>query len=204
MNKLRQKVCPKCGEQMVLRLGDYECASCDYVEPAPPEQTEQETTPQTGPGFKQPGPAGAPIVVPPPTAYPRIGLKEPSDTPRPGSLSQEKLLFVTVYFFLQLGTALVFHLRHAGALGAMHSLPGMIVSAVLASLCAGFVLYYDHDCLRQTCLGCSSLIVISLIASIVMAIFASQTQFITPMIPNLVIHGWLVSILWRDRRSEEF
>ncbi|MCH7472569.1 hypothetical protein IIA79_06420 [bacterium] len=211
----KSKACPKCSGTMLFRLGGYECSQCDHHEPASPAKPEGKhglrkeawhQPPAAAP--PPPGSESLPGSAPPthiPAARsaqrPRLGMKMTEDSVPRGSLAQEKLAFVTVFFVVQMITSFITVSGLLGAQIAAYSLLDLAISALFATLCIGFVLYYDNDCLRQAFLMFVGLGVIAALVTIGLAIASSQFVLVLPLLPGTLMSAWLISILTRDSRS---
>jgi len=91
--------------------------------------------------------------------------------------------------------------RYAGAMDAVVSLPGQIVSAVFSTLCIALVLYYDSEALRQCCMWALGVMVLTSIAGVFVFFTKGQGALSIELIINIGLSGWLVWILMRDQRS---
>jgi hypothetical protein len=186
---------------MEYRLGQYECSACGYSEPAQPAPASASSSePSRADGINR-ARLRVPSQSPALPAYSRIGLKEPAvESPR-WSLSSEKTLYLTIFFALQIVSSLVLAFKYFGPAQVVYSLPSMLVSAVFATICVGFVLYYDSDCLRQCCLWWLVFSALFAVIAVVMAFRMSLGILIVPLVPNLLMTGWLITILMRDSRN---
>jgi len=184
---------------MTFRLGEFECPSCGQIEPLKPVESRPQAS---GPGFKGRRSFGQAREAPPPTQFSMLRSghgNEPRDT---GSLGREKVLFTTVFFAAQLVSSFIITTQYNGPAYGVVSLPGLLVGAVFSTLGVGFVLYFDNDCVRQCCMWSLAPIVILASWSVIMAFSTNQGGLTLSLIPNILLSGWLFSLLVRDRRSE--
>jgi len=186
---------------MEYRLGQYECSACGYSEPAQPAIAPAGSSdPSREDGINR-ARLRVPRQSPALPAYSHIGLKEPSVEKPRWSLSSEKGAYLTVFFTLEIVSSIVLAFRYFSPAQVAYSLPGMLVSALFATVSVGFVLYYDSDCLRQCCLWWLVLAALSAVIAVVMAFRMSLGILIVPLVPNLLMTGWLITILMRDSRN---
>jgi hypothetical protein len=183
---------------MDFRLGWLECPSCGYEISAEQLAEDAEHSGAQRHATKLP----LPPQPPPSTGYPRLGLKAPPEDTLPGSLGQEKALLLAVFFAWQVVSTFIVASQYTGAGNAFLNIPSLLISALFATLCIGFVLYYDNDCLRQCCMWVVGINVLIAVFTVGMAVYTGQVLASLPLIPTVAIFGWLVSILARDSRSE--
>lgn len=196
----KTKSCPECLGTMEFRLGRYECSSCGLAVAA--EAVERDDQPaQPDDGIHR-----VKLKVPEQKAdlpaYATIGLKEPETDLAGQRFGAEKVLFLTVFFVFQVISSFVFYARYFGAAEAAVFIPGLLVSALIAVFGAACTLYYDSTCLRQTCLVCSGLVLLTALGAVIMAFTTSQAGLAWPLLPNIVLIGWFVSILLRISSAE--
>jgi len=196
----KSRECPKCRVEMEFRLGEFNCPGCGHNEP---DKAPRKTAQFSGPGFRKERSSGPASQAPPPGVRP-VRFAKDSDTDQVSieALSREKVTFLTVFFAFELGSSIVIATSYAGPTAGLLSLPNALISAVFATICVGFVLYFDNDCVRQCCMWSLAPLVLFALWGIILAIGQGQGLITVSIIPTVLLSGWLVSILARDRRSE--
>ena len=213
--------CPKCSTSMDFRLGEFDCPSCGYKEPAD-KKAQQEQPAQSGPGFKQqwtqPG-RSSPGTSPPPPPAPGT-MYQPgqqlTDTPygppafesdRFKSLHTEK----NVCFGLIVASSF-FHI--IGALFALGNEPlggifGLFI--ILFSLFLWWFVLYGTAVWSKYC--CLIILVFGLVSNLIGGayIFMSGDMLASGLLPpgiavmmtimfvvSVAVSAWVMSIIYRD------
>ena len=134
MKREDRLACPRCGAEMSLRLGWLECPGCGYERKAQAESPDDEAgaAPEKAPHWdhrprRQQALRDAP-------RYSRIGLKDPEQEYRGDPLAQMKVTYLTVFFILQIVSSFVITSQYQGGIGALKSLPTMLISCVVMTL----------------------------------------------------------------------